>query len=101
MGGGAPGGGGAAPAEQMDEDPSAGSGNLAAMTEEEQIALAIQMSMAESAGVDETPMEGLLMTFSDKQKHLSSRNHRFPARHGSGLFAVLELVIIIIVIMCL
>ena len=98
MGGGAPGGGGAAPAEQMDD--SAGSGNLAAMTEEEQIALAIQMSMAESAGVDETPMEGLLMTFSDKQKHLSSRNHRFPARHGSGLFAVLELVIII-VIMCL
>ena len=57
MGGGAPGGGGAAPAEQMDEDPSAGSGNLAAMTEEEQIALAIQMSMAESAP-DET-MEGL------------------------------------------
>merc|ERR1711892_477658 len=56
MGGGAPGGGGAAPAEQMDEDPSAGSGNLAAMTEEEQIALAIQMSMAESAP-DETMEE--------------------------------------------
>ena len=47
--GGAPGA-----AESMEEDTSAaqssGQGNLAAMTEEEQIALAIQMSMADSAG---------------------------------------------------
>merc|ERR1711931_11009 len=61
--GGAPGGGTAA--ESMEEDTSSaaqnsGQGNLAAMTEEEQIALAIQMSMADSAGLEEStdaPME--------------------------------------------
>merc|ERR1711937_508019 len=62
--GGAPGGGTAA--ESMEEDTgssaaqNSGQGNLAAMTEEEQIALAIQMSMADSGGPEEStdaPME--------------------------------------------
>ena len=50
MGGGGAGGAPAA-AEPMEEENV---GNLAAMTEEEQIALAIQMSMAESAGPEGT-----------------------------------------------
>ena len=45
------GGGAPAAAEPMEEENV---GNLAAMTEEEQIALAIQMSMAESAGPEGT-----------------------------------------------
>lgn len=57
--GGAPGGG--ATAESMEEDTSSAAqnsgGQLAAMTEEEQIALAIQMSMADSAGPEDTAME--------------------------------------------
>ena len=62
--GGAPGGGAAA--ESMEEDTSStaqNTGQLAAMTEEEQIALAIQMSMADSAGPEGMSFRGIICTF--------------------------------------
>merc|ERR1712176_31885 len=60
-GGGAP--AAAAPEAAMEED----GGNLAAMTEEEQIALAIQMSMAESAAPEEETADAPMEEATDSQ----------------------------------